>query len=209
MSILAYNCPHCRTSKSGFNPKHHVNFRGDASKPLTFYTCGSCGKPLVVLYKATGHNWDPKICPGDPRNHDFIINETWPKQIDLVAPKFTPENIAKFYLQGLDNLERQHFDAAGAMFRKTLDCATKLINPELKSDLNKRIKLLSENGLITKDMGEWAHQIRLGGNEAVHEDEPFSGKDAEDLEAFTKLFLMYAFTLPGMMKERKNLSGNS
>lgn len=51
-------------------------------------------------------------------------------------------------------------------------------------------------------MQEWAHAIRLDGNEAAHEEEPFDKETCEALKSFTELFLMYAFTLPGMLAER-------
>ena len=37
------------------------------------------------------------------------------------------------------------------------------------------------------------------GNEAAHEEEPFTEGDARALHAFTDLVLRYLFTLPGMM----------
>ena len=50
-------------------------------------------------------------------------------------------------------------------------------------------------------MKEWAHIIRDEGNDAAHEDEPYGKDEAIGLEAFTRLFLTYAFTLPGMVKK--------
>jgi hypothetical protein len=32
-----------------------------------------------------------------------------------------------------------------------------------------RIKLAIESGLLTEDMGKWAHQVRIGANEERHE----------------------------------------
>jgi hypothetical protein len=52
-------------------------------------------------------------------------------------------------------------------------------------------------------MKEWAHAVRLGGNNALHDPEEFSEKDAGDLRVFTELFLTYAFMLPAMLKAHK------
>ena len=46
-----------------------------------------------------------------------------------------------FYLQGMDNLAR-NFDAAGTMFRKSLDAAMKHLDPTGKGTLEKRIDSL-------------------------------------------------------------------
>jgi hypothetical protein len=62
---------------------------------------------------------------------------------------------------------------------------------------------MRDQGFITKDLAEWAHEIREVGNDAVHKSTPFSEKDAKDIAKFTEIFLMYVFTLPGMLAERR------
>lgn len=71
------------------------------------------------------------------------------------------------------------------------------------TNLKNRIDRLPAETGVTPSMKSWAHEIRLIGNEAVHEDEPVQEKDAKDIQAFTELFLTYAFTLPGMLEERR------
>jgi len=87
------------------------------------------------------------------------------------------------------------------MFRKVIDVATKELGAT-KGKLQPRIDELAAKHAITPAMQEWAHAIRLDGNEAAHEEEPFDKETCEALKSFTELFLMYAFTLPGMLKER-------
>jgi Domain of unknown function (DUF4145) len=127
----------------------------------------------------------------------------WPKAEVPSAPKHLPDNIQNFYYQGLDSLRRRSFDAAGTMFRKVLDAALRRIQPGGKGTLQRRIDALPQELGITPAMKEWAHQIRDLGNDAAHEDEPFSEAAAKALHAFTEMFLTYAFTLPGMLEERK------
>lgn len=43
------------------------------------------------------------------------------------------------------------------------------------------------------DLADWAHQIRLDGRNAVHEE--------ERLSTFTNLILLYLFSLPGMIEQ--------
>jgi len=62
---------------------------------------------------------------------------------------------------------------------------------------------LPDNLGVTSAMKQWAHAIRKIGNDAAHEDEPFSAADAEALHSFTELFLTYTFTLPAMLDERR------
>ncbi len=114
------------------------------------------------------------------------------------APPHTPANVERFFEQGMANLSGQ-WDAAGAMFRKALDTALTAKFPDIKGSLAQRIQKAGDDGLLTSDMAEWAHEIRRLGNEAVHEDDPFSEGDARVLHSFTDLVLRYLFTLPGMM----------
>jgi hypothetical protein len=52
-------------------------------------------------------------------------------------------------------------------------------------------------------MGDWSHEVRLDGNEAVHGEDPETGQDAETLQRFVEAFLTYSFTLPEMVKENR------
>jgi len=65
------------------------------------------------------------------------------------------------------------------------------------------IKSLESDGLITGDLKDWAHIIREDGNESAHEEEPVTREFAEEIISFTELFLLYVFTMPGMVKAKK------
>jgi hypothetical protein len=126
------------------------------------------------------------------------------------TPIGTPENVAKFFEQGVVNLGRSHWDAAGAMFRKTLDTATKVICPELKQKkLFSRINDMVSEGLLTPAMGDWSHEIRLDGNEAVHDEEPETEQDAKMSHKFCEAFLNYTFTLPELVSANRTKRDNN
>ncbi len=127
-----------------------------------------------------------------------------PSLPDTGAPPHTPENIALFFKQGMDNLVCQNWDASGGMFRKVLDTSLRKKFPDITGSLKGRIDEASKKHALTPDMAEWAHKIRLDGNEAMHEEEPFSEKEAQILRAFTDLLLRYLFTLPGMLEKDCN-----
>jgi hypothetical protein len=135
---------------------------------------------------------------------DSKLMEIWPKRQPAEAPQHLPPNVASYYLQGVDNLRCRNFDAAGTMFRKSLDAGLKKIDPAGRGSLEKRIDSLSDTTGVTPAMKSWAHQIRHLGNDAAHEDEPFTLEEAGALQSFTELFLTYAFTLPGMLIARRH-----
>ena len=94
------------------------------------------------------------------------------------------------------------------MFRKALDAGLKNKFPEIKGSLYERIRKAEKERGLTPDLAKWADQIRLGGNEAAHDEEPFSEQDAERLRTFTDLVLRYLFTLPGVLAEAQGESAN-
>ena len=140
---------------------------------------------------------------GDPTTAGWEIAGSGQKRSRRRHLSTFPSNVASFYCQGIDSLSRKNFDAAGAMFRKSLDTGLKRIHPEGKGTLQRRIDELPDATGVTPAMKEWAHQIRHLGNDATHEEEPFSDDEVKALQSFTELFLTYAFTLPGMVATRK------
>ena len=96
-----------------------------------------------------------------------------------------------------------------ACFAKPLDTGLKAKFPEIKGTLYERIEEAAKQHKLTPDMVEWAHEIRLEGNNAVHEDKPFSKDEAEHLFAFTHLVFLYLFTLPGRLEEAQGAAAKA
>jgi hypothetical protein len=57
--------------------------------------------------------------------------------------------------------------------------------------------------LLTPDLKDWAHQVRLGGNDAAHDEDPYTQEEAEELLSFADLYLTYVYSLPGRLKLRR------
>lgn len=202
---IPLDCPYCRTAKVSFSGSNWAACKpgGNNRLFLLFLQCPICGNGVIVKFREQTQNGFNSWLGGQvPSSNAVILEEVVPKPISLKAPKHTPENVSRFYSQGLDNLSK-NFDAAGMMFRKALDAALKYLHKEGTGTLKKRINELPERVGVTPAMKTWAHEIRDLGNDAAHEDDPFTEAEAKTLQVFTELFLTYAFTLPGMMEERK------
>lgn len=179
--------------------------QGLASRWDTLAFCGCCGRGILASFLVSGivaptdllKNYEPSMLK------DLRV---FPMRPNTEAPAHTPENVGKFYKQGTDNLPG-NYDAAGMMFRKALDVSLKVKFPDIDGTLTlyQRITEAEQQQGLTPDLAEWAHQIRLDGNDAAHEEEPFSKEDAESLHTFTELVLHYLFTLPGMLAEARGV----
>ena len=130
----------------------------------------------MIVYERThgsGSNHpSPAKCPSDPQSHNFIVRAMYPKAEPPRVPAHIPDDLGSFFFQAADNLKRQNWDASGAMSRKVVDVSTQqLLQHDAKKfgSIQARIDEVENRSLITDDLREWAHQIRLGGNEAAHD----------------------------------------
>jgi Domain of unknown function (DUF4145) len=208
MAQISLDCPHCRTAKAGFagNAAYVQAPPGQHQFFIMLLQCLVCGEGIIAKFlNPTGDpNAIGRWIQGQSPIGAIRLLEHWPSQIETKAPEHTPPNVASYYLQGMDNLARKNFDAAGTMFRKSLDAALRRLDPSAKGTLQLRIDNLPAAVAITPAMKEWAHQIRELGNDAAHEEDPFTLDEATTLQAFSELFLTYTFTLPGMLTARKS-----
>lgn len=184
---ISLGCPHCKTGKVAFG----LLFRHPAGDFINdFLSCGCCGIPIILRYKKS------HISKGIP-----IYFDVFPESISAKAPEGLSDRTQGLYLQGLDSLTRRNWDAAGAMFRKSLEVAVSEIFPEGRGTLAECIKKLPDDRGLTKSMKDWANEIRLLGNGAAHDE--FNQKEANLIKEFTEMFLTYAFTMPGKMAARR------
>ncbi|PCE26239.1 hypothetical protein BWP39_17095 [Paraburkholderia acidicola] len=106
-------------------------------------------------------------------------------------------------MEGADCLGSGRYTAAAAMYRRCLEVALKAFCPDVEAwKLEKRIDKLAAENRITKDLQTWAHRVRLDGNDALHEEEQFTKEAATELAEFTRLLLIYLYTLPEKIKRR-------
>lgn len=204
MGVIAkQTCPYCKTTSVAFTAVYGWVISGNNRRVV--FKCGSCHE--AVLREYIGPHDLANLGGGIENYQALTLGRQWPIAPSGAAPKDSPENVAKFFEQGTSSLEVGNFDAAGMMFRKALESATKVLDPEATTmPLIKRINALADCGKLTADMAQWAHEVRIGGNEAAHDDEPFSENDASDLRNFVENFLRYAFTMPSAVRRREGRS---
>lgn len=201
MAVLSIDCPHCFTGNMAFVSVGPAVINHVSKNYISLFQCQKCYCGIVVELQGSP---TPHWLGGQMPFFGIQVVECWPKSILIEAPTHTPENIQRFYVQGLKALSREDFDAAGIMFRKSLDISVKHLHPGGKGNLKQRIDSIPSEAGITQAMKDWAHIIRDDGNDAAHEAEPFTERQAEAMKAFTETFLTYAFSLPTMVKERRS-----
>lgn len=203
MSFINATCPHCHTENVSFKSVCEYRNTNEPDIYTVFFVCGHCERGLVadiIAYTSpTPHQYGAGL--ENYGNHKII--SIYPMPISPEAPQYIPDNIKNFFLQALLSLRHGNFDSSAMTSRKVLEIATKFINPDFKGKLFDRIEELEKNGRITSSIKNWAHSIRLDGNEAAHDEKPTTQESAKELLDFVEMFLIYCFTLPGMLKARK------
>ena len=213
-TVVLDKCPHCDADQMTFrliqhsHVKHPDRFaltnearRYQGTRPVwnTFAQCQRCWKGVVLEIVSNGKSaTDPAQAEGDLFS-SFDLIEVHPKPAAIAGPEHVPDRIAKNYIEACGSLRRQSFTSAVMMFRKVLERATKELSPQGTDSLSKRIDDLANQNRITQAMRDWAHVIRLDGNEAVHDEDP-DEPSAREIQQFTELFLLYSFTLPERVK---------
>ena len=201
------DCPHCGTRKSALRyvAEELVAVVDDHWRRwVTLQLCQSCGQGILITYEdLMPGNCKPSECQGDPASGGSRVVSVYPQPTTPQAPEGVPSGIASDFLEAADNLRQKKTKSAVMMLRTVLSNATNRLLPEhTKEPIHSRIRCLVEEHAITPAMRDWADVVRLAGNEVVHESEAeFSEAEAQQLEAFTRLFLEYAFTLPSKVAE--------
>lgn len=209
MAAFPHACPYCGTSQASFEVMSEY-------RPVRFpdhihahARCGVCSQAVTVVFNplnkkvARGSFTLTNHLQGNPNDVEIIA--FYPPPATPEAPDHLPPNVEAFFLEAAANVKTGP-NAAGAMLRKSIDVALKHVDPALTGKLVSRINKAAESGKLTPELAEWAHHVRLEGNDAVHDDDPFTAEEAAALHEFTELVLMYLFTLPGMLKERRGKS---
>jgi len=203
MGQLGRDCPHCHTKKVSFNSYGEV-IRINTKTYITAFFCSGCYGGIIAEIKhepgSSPFNYSGNI---DASKHLRVL-KIYPSAIETKAPGYLSENLKNFFLQAATSLESKNYDAAAIMTRKVLEVAVKVLDAEGSGDLYNRIESLSDKNLITQDLKDWAHAIRDDGNTAAHEETPVSKEFAEELLSFAEMFLMYTFTMPNMIKDRRH-----
>ena len=206
MAEFVSDCPHCRTENVGFS-SYGENKVVRGVKTLywnTLFVCRKCENGIVVVFSPNAIGSTPQGYNGDPRDNGFEVRNIYPASQEIEAPDALPEDIESDYKEAEDSFARKKFTSAGMMFRRVLDIATKRLAPGHEGKkLYNRIEWLAGEYKITPELHELAHFIRDDGNTANHEDKKFSEADARQMKDFTRLFLMYTFTLPKLVEDAR------
>ncbi|OQS33008.1 hypothetical protein B0T39_21745 [Chromobacterium haemolyticum] len=96
------------------------------------------------------------------------------------------------------------YSPACAGYRRTMEMALKALAPDIEAwKLEKRIDKLAAEHRITPALQEWAHQLRLEGNEAIHGVDEADEDLCNQMHELTRFLLIYLYSLPKQIEQAK------
>ena len=211
MHFRVGKCPHCKIQKmthdlfgvgQGFNEdgQHFIS---------ASFQCRNCSKPHAAalaennaredaLYLKDGSIEDSNI-----ESLGWYVYETWPSSDDFKLSNAVPARIREIFSQAESNyFLDMHQEASALMYRKAIEAA--LLDLKISGrSLNEKIEALIAEKRLGQEVADWAHEVRLIGNEAAHQYEPPSKADVADLRGLTEILLRMLFVIPSLIKRRR------
>lgn len=218
MAVFVTKCPHCNIDMMAF-PIFGVR-PSSSSKWKTHYTpvagcCGSCDGPVVAFLaylkvpESSEATYQARIAEltkptSQLENLGFELRKHWPVPQEPEAPADLPKTVERAFMQAEKNrMMPDCEEAAATMYRRALDLALKEAFPDEKGSLDGKLKKLVLQQKLPASLGEWAHEVRLIGNDGAHDIDGVSKDDLLDARAFIDTVLKYIFTLPAQIASRR------
>lgn len=201
-------CPQCNILvEAKVIAEGNGGYRSDAVSPIDevdteyhgdhYYVCqcGRCSQAFLIRQSVYG-------VPGE---FGTITDEAilYPPETSMPVAGLSPA-LSSAYEQASKSFSASLYEPCVLMCRKCLEATCKDLGASGK-DLNARLYALREAGHIDLRLLEWAHGIRILGNEAAHAtDTTVSKTDARDVLDFTEAILIYVYSLTARYAQFKN-----
>lgn len=181
-------CPKCQAHSHLTERATYRKHSNGIAIDYSVEECNSCEQHfLVVLHANTGRRL-----------------AIYPKSLPQIVDKLIPSPIKEDFEEALLCHSVGAFRGAAALARRTVQviCLNKGASKTKK--LQDQIDELFTNGIITKDIQEWAHEVRFLGNDAAHpnKDEVLEG-DAKDILELLESLCEVLYVTPAKALERK------
>ena len=174
-------CPHCNVDKPTLTARadfQTIAERGKEIRIWKFYFCARCGG--VVTATAPEQN--------------KRISQIFPAPVDVDAS--VPEVAREYLRQAISSTSAP---AGAVMLAASAVDAMLKAKDYTEGSLYSRINSARDDHLITPEMAEWAHEVRLDANDLRHADETKPIPDIADATRvieFTQALAQFIFVLP-------------
>lgn len=173
-------------------------------------SCSACERSVLLAVQSfAGERWNPLSEPGDLlRNPKLAVLDVIPRAQPAEAPAHVPDDVARAFVEAAMCRRDHRPTAACSMYRRAMELGLKAFSPEVSAwKLEKRIDALASAHRITPELQDWAHALRLDGNDALHGDAEASMETADQMHHLCWFLLTYLYTLPKQVSEMRQRRG--
>jgi hypothetical protein len=185
-SLKIDRCPHCFIFKPTLTEVFRIQTTSDNGtngRLWSAYKCSQCGSLVTAS--------------ANPNNK--VVHQIFP--IIESVHEAIPERPKEYLKQAMETT----FAPAGSLMLCASSVDAMLKEKGFNSgSLYSRIKLAIDAHILTSEMGEWAHKVRLEANDQRHSDynSPLpTTEDAENCIQFVKALAEFLFVLPHKIHE--------
>lgn len=198
-------CPYCDTKatySAFYDPREHMSKlkEGRLYHVLAYCDNEKCGRVILLIFKGVTMTTD--------RGYEYIDTELvdqYPKRTPK-SHKSIPRQVADDYIEAIKCFDIDAWKATVAMCRRALQGSV-IEKGAKKERLVDQIDELYDQQIITKDIKDWAHEIRLTGNIGAHPDkdglENVTKEDAKELIDFMEEYLNYVYIMPSKVESKR------
>lgn len=222
MAEFVADCPRCGATSITFdalgdNPRSRSDYYWEFEILSRCRACSRCSVGLAITKQAyTAGVYSPGGLSGANGFLDWVnfVRFTSPAdQASRPIPESLPINVANCFREGAAAFAIGAYNASAAMFRLSLDIATKELLPDGQADsggpnnaqrkrLYDRLAFLFDRRLIAPELRDLADCVREDGNDGAH-DGNLTKADAEDLIDFAEQLLERVYTEPARLRIAK------
>ena len=172
-------------------------------------TCPHCGVYSTISVASLSGSHYIYVCDHCCKQFLLIVDnkgkaiDQYPKRTPKLDPTI-PTDVADDYVEAIKCFDISAYKASVVMCRRALQTSV-IGKGATKGRLVDQIDELCTKGLITEDIKNWAHEIRLTANIGAHPDglENIAPQDAEDLIKFTEEYLNYVYIMPAKVAAKR------
>jgi hypothetical protein len=196
-------CPHCNTANPSLGRRHvfavqpgkqSLQLPGNRHLQWHVYSCASCGGLVGAATPVAG-----------PGNLQVDAAAEWIVPAVAAISTDIPQAAARYLIQARETLASP--SASVLMSAAAVDAMLKERGYR-DGTLHGRIKKAETEGVLTKHMAEWAHDIRLVANDERHADDDTSAKTGQDAARcleFADALADLLFVLPARVRRARPL----
>lgn len=185
-NLLIERCPHCNVDKPNLisNGRFETNnFNSSDKRYWRNYVCQRCGG-VTTAYTRNSSN--------------LIIDKMYPSTQNI--DDSIPDRAREYLNQAIDS---KHAPAGSIMLSASSIDAMLKDKGYLTGKLYTRINQAVKDYLITKEMADWAHEVRLDANDQRHADQNAelpNEQDAQKTIDFAIALAQFLFVMPSKIK---------